>query len=219
MAAARAQGQLNRLDGAEPASEDWANEADLLILATGGYVSPEAETALERALALDPQNPTARFYAGLMHSQFGRPDLAFRVWRPLLEESAGDDPWVPPIREQIEDVAFRAGVTYELPPLPGDGSEQRGPSVADMAAAQDMSLEDRQAMIEGMVTQLSDRLAGEGGPPADWARLIRALGVLGRNEQAALIWREAQNVFTDPAALAPVRAAARDAGVARVTPD
>mgnify|MGYP000355574727 CR=1 FL=1 len=50
------------------------------------------------------------------------------------------------------------------------------------------------------------RIRAERMPPP----LIRALGVLGRHEQAALIWREAQSVFTDPAALEPVRAAARD---------
>lgn len=214
MAAAEARATLNRLPGATPTADDWAEEADLLILATGGYVSPEAETALNAALAQDSTNPTARFYAGLMHSQFGRPDLAFRIWRPLLEESAPSDPWVPPIRQQIGRVADMAGIVYELPPL--DTGTPRGPSAADIANAQDMSPEDRAAMIEGMIANLSDRLASEGGPPADWAQLIRALGVVGRHEQAALIWREAQNTFTDPNVLAPIAAAARAAGVARV---
>ena len=217
MAAAEAKARLNRLEGAEPTALDWAEEADLLVLATGGYVSPEAEAALDRALTLDRTNPTARFYAGLMHSQFGRPDLAFRIWRPLLEESAADDPWVPPIRQQIVQIADRAGVVYELPPM--QDASQRGPSAADIAAAQDMSEGDRAAMIEGMIANLSDRLANEGGPPSDWAQLIRALGVVGRHEQAALIWREAQNTFSDPAALAPIASAARAAGVARVTTD
>ena len=34
-------------------------------------------------------------------------------------------------------------------------------------------------MIEGMVAQLSDRLAAEGGSVEDWNRLIRSLAVLG----------------------------------------
>lgn len=70
-------------------------------------------------------------------------------------------------------------------------------------------------MIEGMVAQLGARLANEGGPVEDWARLIRALGVLGRTGEASAIWREARDAFADdPAAQEALRAAARDAEVA-----
>ena len=74
-------------------------------------------------------------------------------------------------------MAFLAGVEYELPAV---GEPARGPTAGDVAAAGEMSEADRKEMIRGMVTQLSDRLATEGGPPAEWARLIRALGVFGR---------------------------------------
>ncbi len=60
-----------------------------------------------------------------------------------------------------------------------------------------MTPEDRMDMIRSMVDGLSDRLATDGGPPEDWARLINALGVLGDTEQAAAIWTEAQSVFAD----------------------
>ena len=74
---------------------------------------------------------------------------------------------------------------------------------------------ERQAMIEGMVDRLAGRLATEGGPPEDWAQLIRSLGVLGRAEEAGRIRDEAGDVFAgDPAALAQIAAAARDAGLA-----
>jgi cytochrome c-type biogenesis protein CcmH len=70
-------------------------------------------------------------------------------------------------------------------------------------------------MIEGMVAGLSARLADEGGPPEDWARLIRSLGVLGRVEQATAIWTEAREVFAaDPAAMELLADTARDAGLA-----
>jgi len=213
LAAAQAQGRLNRLPGATPTAEDWANEADLLILATQGYVSPEAEAALQRTLQAAPRNPVARFYMGLMYTQTGRPDLAFAIWRPLLEESQPEDPWVPPIRSQIEEVATAAGIAYELPPI---DAGTRGPSAADIEAASEMDADDRMAMIENMVEGLSTRLAEEGGGPAEWAQLIRALGVLGRVEQAATIWLEAQRLFTDPDSIAPIREAARAAGVAGV---
>ena len=78
-----------------------------------------------------------------------------------------------------------------------------------------MTEADRAEMIAGMVTQLSDRLAADGGPPEDWAQLIRSLGVLGRTGEAEAIFREARETFAaDPAALALLRDTAKAAGVA-----
>ena len=218
-AAHAAQARLLAIKGPSATAADWADYGDLLVLAAGGYVSPEAERAFDAALERDPRNGTARYYLGSMFLQTGRPDRAFRIWQAQLSEGPADAPWIAPIRAQIEDAARRAGIDYSLPPLssmpesmPGAAP---GPSSADIAAAQDMSPEDRMAMIEGMVSGLSDRLATEGGPPEDWARLIRALGVLGRQQQAAAIWAEAQAVFEDEVARLPILRAARDAGVAQ----
>ena len=69
-------------------------------------------------------------------------------------------------------------------------------------------------MIQGMVTRLSDRLANEGGSAAEWARLVRALTVLGERERAASILEEARIVFqADKAGLEILNAAARNAGL------
>ena len=43
-----------------------------------------------------------------------------------------------------------------------------------------------------MVEGLAARLAAEGGPAPDWARLITSLGVLGETDRAKAIWAEAQ---------------------------
>ena len=117
---------------------------------------------------------------------------------------------MPIIRSRIEEVAWRAGVEYELPPL----AEGPGPSAEDIEAAQEMTAEDREEMIRGMVAGLSDRLATEGGTAEEWARLIGAYGVLGETDQARVIWVEAQEVFAGrEAELQTLRAAADRAGV------
>jgi cytochrome c-type biogenesis protein CcmH len=196
-------------DAAEP--EDYLILADFMINAAWGYVSPEAEGALEQVLRRDPTNAMARYFYGIMFAQNDRPDLAFQLWRQVLNESEPGAPWVAPIRGQIEFMAMRAGVEYTLPPE----NAPRGPSAADIAAAMELDPEARIAMIEGMVAQLSSRLASEGGTAEDWARLIAAYGVMGATEDASAIWTEAQVVFgTRPDALATVRAAAQAAGVA-----
>ncbi|MGB0660434.1 MAG: c-type cytochrome biogenesis protein CcmI [Mangrovicoccus sp.] len=219
-AAAAAQGKLLEIAGDNAPAGAFAEHADLLVMAAGGYVSPEAEAALEEALARDPQDGTARYYVGLMFAQTGRPDLAFRYWRALLEQSPADAPWIPAIRAQIGEAAMRAGVEYQLPsptpPTPGQNTAPRGPNAADIAAAQEMSAEDRQAMIETMVEGLAERLASEGGAASDWARLIAALGVLGQTDRAKAIWQEAQGVFAaDENGLAAINGAAAQAGLSQ----
>jgi cytochrome c-type biogenesis protein CcmH len=205
LAAARvAQTALITAKGTSATADDHADLAELLVAAAGGYVSPEAEAILEQALTQDAANPKARYYAGLMLAQVGRFDLSFRMWLPIV---GTDAPWTPALRAQIEDVAMRAGVAFTLP-------EQVGPTPDQVAAAADMAPADQQAMIQGMVTQLSDRLASEGGPATDWARLITALNVLGQKDQAKAILAEARTTFAANAPdLAVIDAAAKQAGL------
>ncbi|MCE8420241.1 c-type cytochrome biogenesis protein CcmI [Rhodovulum sulfidophilum] len=218
-AAYEAQKRLIALKGGSATAADYATEADMMVLAASGYVSPEAEAALEQALNRNPQNGTALYYWGLMHIQTGRPDIAFRVWRELLSLSHAGDPWLPIVREQMPNLAWYAGdERYQLPPMPAEAGapgSATGPSAEDIAAAAEMTPEARDEMVRGMVARLSARMADQGGSPEDWARLIGALGVLGDSEQAGAIWAEARQTFAaDPEALATIRAAAQSAGVA-----
>lgn len=209
-AARTAQERVIAIKGPGATASDYADLADLLILAAGGYVSPEAEVALLEALRRDAGNGTALYYSGLLYAQTGRPDRAFLIWRQLLEQSTGHEPWVAPIRTQLPNIAELAGVRYELPPEP----VPRGPTREDIEAAQDMAPEDRAAMIEGMVAGLSARLADEGGPVEDWARLITALGVLGRTDEARSIAEEAETSFaSEPGAAALIAEARARAGL------
>jgi cytochrome c-type biogenesis protein CcmH len=212
VAAREAQERVVALLGEAVTTQDIADLADIMVLAAGGYVSPEAEALLARVLAADPGNGAARYYTGLMMAQTGRPDLAFQVWDGLLRTSAPTDPWVLPIRAQIRDLAQIAGVRDYVPPEMAPRAP--GPTAEAMEAAAEMTPEERMAMIRGMVDGLSDRLATEGGPPEDWARLIGALGVLGETAQATAIADEAETVFAgNDAALSLIAEARLRAGL------
>ena len=209
-AAHRAQARVIALKGPDASVQDLTDYADMLVLAAGGYVSPEAEDVLDQVLARDEASGPGRYYYGLMMAQTGRPDIAFRIWDSLLRAGPPDAPWIEPIVTQIEDLARRAGVVYQLPEI-GTG---RGPSQDDVDAAQDMTPAERMEMIEGMVGRLSDRLATEGGPAEDWAQLIGALGVLGRMDQARAVFFNAQEVFADaPGAMDLINRAAERVGL------
>lgn len=198
-------------DAATPA--DLTDQADMMILAAGGYVSPEAESLLLQTLQKDPQDGVARYYLGLMFAQVGRPDATFKAWSQLEQESRPEAPWMAPIRSQIEEIAQLAGVNYTPPTETAEATV--GPDADDIAAASALDDAERKQMIQGMVERLADRLATEGGSPQEWGRLLNALGVLGDRERAAAIWSEAQQIFaTAPEALAIVRAGAVAAKVA-----
>ncbi|MFC0199503.1 c-type cytochrome biogenesis protein CcmI [Paracoccus rhizosphaerae] len=206
-AARDAQERLVRVAGDDATAAQLMQLATLMIEAAGGLVTPEAESVLAKALAKDPDQPQARYLQGVLLIQSGRPDRAFPIWRRLLEEGPETAPWIPSIRAAIADLAWLAGdADYTPPALPG-------PDADAMAAADDMSAEDRQQMIEGMVAGLQQRLASEGGSPAEWARLVDALGVLGRTDQARAIVEEARARFPEPDAFAPIQEAARAAGL------
>jgi cytochrome c-type biogenesis protein CcmH len=214
VAAREAQTRLVALLGESATAQDHADHADLMVMAAGGYVSPEAEAALARVLAQDPGNGAARYYTGLLMIQTGRPDLAFEVWDGLLRTSRPTDPWVLPIRAQIRDLAQIAGLRDYAPPDMAAAPAAPGLTAEQAEAAAEMTPEERMAMIRGMVEGLSDRLASEGGPAEDWARLIGALGVLGETAQATAIADEAETVFAgNDAALSLIAEARTRAGL------
>lgn len=209
-ASVRVQERLLAVLGSAAGSNDHANLALALVAEAGGYVSPEAEAALRSSLQADMTNELSRYLVGEMFLQGGRFDQAFRFWRPLAEEGNPAAPWTASIRERIGTVAELAGIRYALPAASGGA----GPTAGDIAAAGEMSPEDRQAMIEGMVAQLSDRLATEGGSVEEWNRLIRSLAVLERLPEAQTIYDEAKAKFQGrPAELSFLRLAAVESGL------
>ncbi len=209
-AARAAQQQVIRLKGEDVPMADRVRLLDLMVAATQGMVSPEAEALAGRLLTTDPDNRAARYYVGLLYAQTDRPDIAFRLWRALVEDGPAENTHVALARGQVEEAAFRAGEDYQLPPA----EPQRGPSAEDMAAAAEMDPEARAAMIEGMVASLESRLATGGGTAEEWARLILAKSVLGETAQAQAILTEAREVFVSRAEdLARIEQAATDAGL------
>jgi len=210
-AASKAQQRVIELSGDAATADAYSHLAEMMILSVGGYVSPEAEDALRQALRRDPRHGPAQYYLGQMMVQVGRPDIGYRIWVDALRDAPAGAPWGDAIRAQLDELAFRAGV-FNAPSIP----PVSGPSQDDIDAAAALTPEERQEMIVGMVNQLSDRLATEGGAPEDWARLIAALGVLGEGQRAIDIKNEAQKVFADnPEALEMIDAAALQAGIAQ----
>ena len=213
-AARAAQSAVIRLKGEAVGASDFVTMAQMYITEADGYVSPEAGAALRRALRADRTDPVARYFLGQMWLQNDRPDRAFGLWSQLLNEGPEEAPWIAPIRQSIDDIAWLAGVDYTQPAPSEMATDMPGPTVQDIENAGEMTPEERQEMVQSMVQRLNDRLATEGGTPEEWARLISAYGSLGDEGRARAIWLEAQQRFADtPDALETVRRGAARAGV------
>jgi len=181
--------------------EDHLEHTELMILAAGGYVSPETIAALNEVMSAIPENPRARYYAGVALAQYGQPREAYIMWNQLLQEGPANAPWIPAIRAAIEDLGQQAGMAAQQAPLAGPSREQ-------VQAAGEMSEAERSEMIRSMVSQLTERLAADGGSVEEWVRLIGTTTVLGDIEAAKQALADAKAAYADdPAALARLETA------------
>ncbi len=164
-----------RYDGDSAARRAGLGEA--LAGAANGVVTAEAKAEFERAVALDADEPKARYFLGLAAEQDGRPKDAAALWQDLLSKAPPDAPW----RPVLEAALARVGVTAPTSP---DGAKMPSLSNDTIASAQGMSESDRGAMIRGMVDRLAARLKQNGDDVEGWLRLARAYMVLNEPDNA-----------------------------------
>jgi cytochrome c-type biogenesis protein CcmH len=157
-------------------SERLAGLGEALVAAENGVITAEAKSTFERAVALDGENIKARYFLGVAAEQDGRPTDAAAIWRAMLAGAPADAPWAEYIRHELARV-------------------EGGPSGEDLAAAADLSTEQRTAMIRSMVDRLAERLHREGADLEGWLRLVRSYMVLGERDKAQAAAGEARRAL------------------------
>ena len=155
--------------------------AEALVASGQGVVSDEAKALFETARAADPADPKPRFYLALALTQQNDLQGAEKAWRALLADSPPDAPWRDTVFAQLNSVLQKAGKPVEQAAAPGSSG---GPTQEQIAAASDMTPEERQQMIEGMVDGLAERLKSDPSDKEGWLKLIRAYGVMGKDDKA-----------------------------------
>jgi cytochrome c-type biogenesis protein CcmH len=107
------------------------------------------------------------------------------------------------------------GDAAAAPGLATPDAANPGPTAADVAAASQMTPEDRQTMILGMLEKLHGRLLENPDDPEGWVKLIKSRLVMNDAAGAAGAYKEAQAALAaKPETLATITEAARAAGVA-----
>jgi cytochrome c-type biogenesis protein CcmH len=178
---------------------------EALAAAANGVVTAEAKATFERAVADDPHDAKARYFLGLAAEQDGRNDEAAAIWRAMLDETPGYAPWKTFVRSAL------ARVTRG----PAAEAAASGPGAADVAAASNMTGEERTNMIRGMVARLADRLhANNAGDVEGWLRLVRAYVVLGERDSAKSAAADAKRALAEhPEAIKQIDDLVKDLGL------
>lgn len=196
---------LDRVIALQPDDvEAYALRAEAQTLAADGSVTSAAQRDFRAVLEREPQHPGARYYLGLARLQEGDTRGAYDDWYALAADSPADAPWLDVVQARLRELAPRLGVALaQAVPEPKPPVQATpGPSREQMEAAQQMSAEERNAMVRGMVERLAERLKDNPNDADGWLRLARAREVLGEAEASREALRRA-------VAVAPQRVDAR----------
>jgi cytochrome c-type biogenesis protein CcmH len=172
-----------------------ADLGEALTAAANGIVTADAKSAFERAVALDASEPKARFYIGVAAEQDGDRAKAAAIWQDMVKSAPADAPWVATVQQALAGI----GVAPARSPAVAAASPSigPGPNSADVAAASQMSEQDRNTMVRGMVARLADKLKENGNDIAGWQRLLRAYVVLNERDKAQAAAGDARRALSN----------------------
>lgn len=195
-----------------------AGYGEALVGVAKDTVTPEAKAEFDRAIALDPKEPRARFFQALWLAQHGQEKQALDQWIALANGGPADAAWQEDLHKRIRDTATRLGVdvSSRLKNAPPAAMAAAAPPIdnAAMQSASTLPPADRQAMVDQMVEGLAAKLRANPKDADGWIRLLRSRMVLNQGSQAARDLATARQALAGNAAeLARINAAAREFSV------
>ncbi|WP_242443516.1 hypothetical protein [Sphingobium sp. LB126] len=185
----------------------------------------EAAAAFDKAIAIDPKDPRARYFLAVRKDLAKDHEGAIRDWLALLGDTPPGAPWEADLRRTIEqvgkinkiDVAPRLAAVKPVAPHPPMGGMSvaaaaiPGPSSEQMQAAAQLPKGQQDAMVEGMVSGLEAKLKANPGNVDGWIMLMRSRMTLGETAKAAAAYAQAK--AANPAQAGRIRDEARILGV------
>ena len=162
----------------DPNNVDYKSAlAESIIQAAQGVVTPKAQELIADVLLKAPKDLRARFYDALGHEQSGDQQGALDRWSALLADAPADAGWRDDVKQRV------AGLGKAM-----------GKDVSAMLSGAPAALE-QQAMIEGMVQKLADKLKDNPKNLEGWQKLMRSYAVLKMPEKAREALDDALKAF------------------------
>lgn len=174
----------------DPNNTDYKSSyAEALVQAADGSVTPEAQKLIAEVLAADPKEFRARFYGALASEQAGDQSVALDQWLALLQDAPPDAGWREDVKTRIADLGKATGrdvsSALALPALPP--AQQTAP----------LGQTEKDAMVDGMIAKLAQKLAANPKDRDGWAMMIRSLTVRGDKAGADKALADALAIFKD----------------------
>lgn len=184
----------------------WSSLGEAEVMASERDPMPEkAAAAFDKAIALDPKEPRARYFQAVRKDLRKDHEGAIRDWLALLADTPPGAPWEADLRRTIEqvgkindiDVAQRLAAVKPVAPHPPMGGSVAtaaipGPTRGQMQAASALPKGQQDAMIEGMVSGLEAKLKANPGNVDGWIMLIRSRMTLGEAAKAQAAYQTAR---------------------------
>jgi cytochrome c-type biogenesis protein CcmH len=149
-----------------------AELGEVLLLEAEGTMTPAAEAEFAKA----PDDPRSRYYSAEAALQHGDSAGARQKLQALLADAPAGAPWRQTVADRLAELTPNGQAAPAAAPV--------GPSMQDVAAAREMSPEQRQTMIRGMVERLAQQLEQRPDDKEGWERLAHAYDVLGEPDKA-----------------------------------
>lgn len=210
----------------DPRNADyWSALGEARVMAGPGTVPAEAKQAFERALAIAPKDPRARYFLGVDRDLSGDHRGAIEAWLALLADTPAGAPWEQDVRRLIQQVGAKEKIEVASrlsalkQPAPSDGAAIAtaaipGPSRQQMQAAAQMPKGQQDAMIQSMVDGLEAKLKANPKNVQGWIMLMRSRMSLGQTARATAAYSNARAAFNqDAAMLRQIDDAARSLGI------
>ena len=220
---AQAYKRATQIDPAK--AEYWSSLGEALVLAGKGDVASDAKAAFQKAYALDPKDPRARYFLGVAKDIAGDHKGAIEDWLALLADTPPGAPWEADVRRLVSEVAAKEKIDVSArlaalkPPPPAAGAMAAtaaipGPSPQQMRDAAGMPKGQQDLMIQGMVEGLEAKLKANPDNPTGWIMLMRSRLQLGETAKASVALKSARVALAgDQQKRGMVDAAAAELGV------
>ncbi|MCJ2177505.1 tetratricopeptide repeat protein [Novosphingobium album (ex Hu et al. 2023)] len=180
----------------------WSALGEARVMASDHDPMPaDAAAAFTKALELDPKDSRARYFDAVRKDLTGDHEAALTQWLALLADTPSDAPWHNDLVRTIDqvgkinkiDVADRIATAQTQAPAPSSQAASMpkaaqaipGPTQQDLARASAMRPDDQQAMVQGMVERLENRLKDDPSNVDGWIMLMRSRTTLNEPDKAA----------------------------------
>ncbi len=196
----------------------WSLLGEALVTAGNGSVPAAARAAFDKAVAIDPRDPRARYFIGVSKDMAGDHKSAIEDWFALLKDTPPGAPWENDVVRTIDAVAKKnkidvASRLAALRPAGIGSAAAPGRDPEQVRAAAQLPPAQQQALIANMVEGLATKLKSDPKNVEGWIMLMRSYATLGRRDDVDTAYRSA--LAANPAAKVQLDEAAKTLGVAR----